>query len=154
MDNTTVDKMVSWVETSEPALIAKGSEKFEQGKARGIYGTSTVDYTIMIYVIGDKEKHLYLISCVECGLSGTSETSTVLRRHALMKQSKVMYTMLDYSNFNIPHTLEAQAAVFKALLTLDKTITVPDEQPKAIKWCRKASLNQSARSRKKTQDVG
>lgn len=59
MEDLTHTEMSLWLANTTPALIAEGSEKFEQGKARAIYGTDKIDYTIMSYVIGDLQKHLY-----------------------------------------------------------------------------------------------
>lgn len=142
MEEKTVSEMSSWVYEQTPALIAKGSEKFEQGKARSIYGTGMIDYTIMTYVIGRIEKHLYLIEGVECGLSGTAETSSILKRLALMRREQTMCTMLDYANFNLQHTLEAQALVFSALKRILSTLTVPADLLLAVDWCEAACMNQ------------
>lgn len=81
-------------------------------------------------------------SGVECGISGASETITVLKRHALMRETGLMCTMMDYANCNLQHTLEAQAAVFKALSILVSDLKAPPDFVHAIEWCRLACLNQ------------
>lgn len=69
METLTADIMTGWLD-SEPKLVARGSEKFDHNKARAIYGTDPIDYTIMSYAIMDMDKHFYVLPGVECGLSG------------------------------------------------------------------------------------
>lgn len=80
METLTADIMTGWLD-SEPKLVARGSEKFEHNKARAIYGTDPIDYTIMSYAIMDMEKHFYVLPGVECGLSGMAATATMLSFH-------------------------------------------------------------------------
>lgn len=51
----TPDEMVAWMDRT-PIMMAVASEKFAMGKARAIYGTSTVDYSIASYALSGVKK--------------------------------------------------------------------------------------------------
>lgn len=87
--------MTGWL-NSEPKLVARGSEIFLHNKARAIYGTEPIDYTIMSYAFLDMEIHFFVLLGVTCGLSGMAETAVMLRRLELIKHDGVLGIMFDY----------------------------------------------------------
>lgn len=127
---------------SEPAILASASEKFEQSKSRAIYGTMPVDYAIMAYVILPLENKFHNIDGVESSLRGLDEIACVYRRIHHISKPGVEGTMIDYSDFNYQHTLEAQSAIFASVTKRLQEIGVGDDVIKASEWCRKACLNQ------------
>nr|QUS52824.1 RNA-directed RNA polymerase [Mute swan feces associated toti-like virus 3] len=141
-DSVTTSEMLRWPE-SHPALEATGSEKYEMGKARAIYGSKPVDYAVMAYVIMPLERRLFTIDGIEMGLTGFSEVACAQRRLLLTAHPWLECTMLDYADFNMQHTLRAQAIVFRALSRLfRKYHSRNPDLLKCSEWCAAACLNQ------------
>lgn len=134
-------EMYGWID-SEPRIEATGSEKFESGKARAIYGTKPRDYAIMTYVLRKIELILHRMDGIEAGLRGFDEVATVVRRVGLVQQDGVECTMLDYADFNIQHTPAAQTLLFDVLAEeLEENGAHPDVI-KAARWCALGLSNQ------------
>lgn len=126
----------------EPIIMAKASEKFELGKSRSIYGTAVKDYVVMSYVLFYVETKLPKLSDVEVGTSGFAEIVNMVKRLYAVSQPGVEATMIDFSDFNLQHTLEAQSMVFRVLAqTLGRRQVHPD-LIRACHWCADALLNQ------------
>nr|QUS52816.1 RNA-directed RNA polymerase [Mute swan feces associated toti-like virus 1] len=141
-DSITTSEMMKWL-YSAPIIQAKGSEKYEMGKARPIYGTQPLDYAIMAYVIQPIEARMSRIEGVEQGLTGFDEMAAMKRRAVLVDDPYVECTMVDYADFNFQHTPRAQAEVFRALLILLKeTGHSETDLLTATKWCADALENQ------------
>lgn len=134
-------EMLTWIE-SEPIIRAVASEKFEMGKARAIYGTHPVDYSIMSFCISEIERKFYRIVGVEGGLAGLDEVAGVIRRCRIAQGEGVECTMIDYADFNYQHTLAVQALVFEALAQRFALVGANPDYVKAADWCAKALLNQ------------
>lgn len=139
----SVDKaeMLSWPE-SEPKIDAVGSEKFEMGKSRAIYGTKPIDYAIMSYVIASSERKLWRIDGVESGLSGLDEVMCIVRRSHVASKPDIECTMIDYADFNYQHTLAAQSEIFRAMSRRLRCIGAEGDIIKCSDWCADALLNQ------------
>lgn len=145
-EQTSSKLMESWLD-SEPIIRATGSEKFESGKSRAIYGTQPVDYAIMAYVIGTLEKKLHRIMGIDTGLHGLDEVASLTLRVKLFKAAmkRIHGTMIDYADFNYQHTLQAQSLVFEVLAERLEEIGAESDVIKAAHWCAKALLNQWVR---------
>nr|UUV42252.1 MAG: putative RNA dependent RNA polymerase [Hattula totivirus 2] len=137
----TKEEMVGWLD-SEPEIVASASEKFEMGKARAIYGTQPIDYSISSYVLDNIESRMYNVEGVESGLVGQDFIATMIRRCAAVEQPGTECTMIDYADFNYQHTLEAQHAVFEALSEAMRRKNYHPDKIKACDWTAKAMLNQ------------
>lgn len=140
-EHITSAEIIAWLDT-EPKIQAVASEKFEQSKARAIYGTKCIDYTIMTYVINKIEPNLHNIEGVEGGLSGMDEIRAIFRRADICAEYDAECSMLDYADFNRQHTLEAQACVFEELTKILERYSKHKDVIKASRWCAQALLNQ------------
>lgn len=140
-ETVTCADMLKWLD-STPRIEAVASEKFEMGKARAIYGTKPIEYSITSYVLDNLEDVMYKIPGIENGLLGRDCLASVLRRKIIAQTPGSESTMLDYADFNYQHTLEAQSAVFAALArVLSETNSHPDKV-RAAKWVAEGLLNQ------------
>lgn len=144
MEQVPIPEMIAWLDT-EPKLMASTSDKFEMGKARSLYPTDVVDQCIVGYVIGGLERRFHNIDGIESGLVGIDEVRTILRRCQKASEEGVECTMLDYADFNIQHTLQAQAKVFERLRDRMMAIGAEPDAVKACEWARVAHLNQYAK---------
>lgn len=144
MEYLTAETIISWLdEEVEPAIIGSASEKNENGKARAIYGTDIKGYTIMSYVLSIFEPEMHRVPDLNEGESGYDEIVNMKKRAAATNTSGMYTAMADYQDFNIQHTLEAQAAVFESFENcLLKRGGCEPSLMKAIIWCKKAMLNQ------------
>lgn len=140
-ETLTTEDILPWID-SEPKIEAVASEKFEQSKARAIYGTKPIDYTIMTYVIGKIEPKLARVDGVECGLTSVDEMRCLIRRSKVIQRAQLECSMLDYADFNRQHTMEAQALVFECLSEKLRMMNVHPDVIKASDWCAKAMMNQ------------
>lgn len=141
METIPIKDMVTWID-KEPEIIAIASEKFEMGKARAIYGTEVEDQCLMSYLLNILEPRLHLVDNIECGLVGKKEVLSIIRRMNIVARDKEECTMLDYSDFNLQHTLAIQSLVFKCIKkelikrnAHQDSITIAD-------WCQRAMMNQ------------
>jgi hypothetical protein len=144
-ETITGAEMSKWLGEEEPKIQASASDKFENGKARAIYGTDIIDYSITSYLINDVEKKLSKIDGIENGLRGGDEVASIYRRKRISSERRVEATMLDYKDFNLQHTLQAQAEVFLALKRKLERENSHSDQIKAAEWLAQASLNQWAK---------
>lgn len=140
-ESITKEEMLAWLD-SEPAVYATGSEKMEPGKKRAIYGSNPLDYSIHDYVIRRVEGLLSNIEGLESGLTGVDYVTSMIRRLHAVQQPGVEGTMIDYTDFNYQHTLEAQATVFQALGELYEFHQYHPDMIKACEWTRRSFLNQ------------
>ncbi|APG76020.1 hypothetical protein [Hubei toti-like virus 9] len=138
------EDILKWLD-SEPKVVANASEKFEAGNARAIYGTKNVDYFIMAYVIEDLERSFYNVDGILSGLTGEDEIRMVLKRKRIVSEDGIECTAIDFKDFNLQHTLEAQSAVFDTLGKRLRDIDAHEDAIKACDWCTQALLNQYVR---------
>lgn len=143
-ENIADEEMDAWLD-EEPRIDSVASEKFEQSKARAIYGTAPLDYAIMAYVIKGIEPQLHRVQGVEAGLSGVDEVRAILRRSIIAKTPGIEATMVDYADFNLQHTIEAQQLLFEVLAVRYKAVSAHPDYIRASEWCAKALGNQWVR---------
>lgn len=144
-ETLSTSEIAAWL-YEEPVIKAVASEKLEMGKSRAIYGTLPPDYTIMSYVIEPLEKVLYNVKGVESGVRGFLEVLSIAKRRQLVNKGKMECSMIDYTDFNIQHTLEAQSIVFEAIgMVLSRDKHTPIDVLTACEWCRRACLNQKCK---------
>lgn len=141
-ESISIEEMVKWLDT-EPIMKAVASEKFEQSKARAIYGTKPIDYAITAFAMMQAESNLHRVDGLEGGLVGSDEMRSILRRVALFeKDPDTEGLMIDYADFNIQHTLDSQACVFRAMKRRLLFLNVKGDIIKALDWCIGSCLNQ------------
>lgn len=140
-ESLTKEEMIDWLEV-EPVMQATASEKFEMGKARAIYGTQPLDYSISAYVLDGIESRMHRVIGVENGLTDQDFIATIIRRCAAVERAGTECTMLDYVDFNYQHTLEAQAAVFDELASALGRRGYHQDKVQACRWVAKAMMNQ------------
>ncbi|UUV42273.1 MAG: putative RNA dependent RNA polymerase [Ilomantsi totivirus 1] len=143
-ESLTSKEMIDWLE-SEPKTEAVASEKYESGKARAIYGTKPIDYAIASYVLLEIEPRMNVIEGIEAGLTGIDVLSGLMHRKLVAQERGTECSMIDYADFNIQHTLEAQACVFEVVAELFEYANAHPDKVKAAKWTAKAMLNQWCR---------
>lgn len=137
-------EMIDWL-NSEPKTVAVASEKYEMGKARAIYGTKPIDYTISAYVLNEIEPRMNLVEGIEAGLTGVDVISRSFHRKKVAQTANTECSMIDYADFNYQHTLEAQAAVFYAVADLFESVNAHSDKVTAARWTADALLNQWCR---------
>lgn len=140
-ENLTKEEMVAWLD-KEPIMEAVGSEKYEMGKARAIYGTKPIDYTISAYVLNEIEPRINVIDGIEAGLTGVDVLTGLFNRRNRAREVGVECSMIDYADFNYQHTLEAQAVVFEAVAELFRHVNAHPDKARAADWTAKALRNQ------------
>lgn len=143
-ESITKEEMCDWLK-SDPAIYATGSEKMEPGKKRAIYGSNPIDYSIHDYVVRRVEGMLCNIEGLESGLVGVDYVTSMVRRLHAVQEAGVEGTMIDYTDFNYQHTLEAQSVVFAALLKLYKFHNYHPDLVEACDWSRRSFMNQHVR---------
>lgn len=122
-----------------PAEIARASEKFENGKARAIYGVDPIHYTINTYATKGFEERLHNIPGLEKGASGLRAVQLEMNRASITADPEIECSMLDYADFNRHHTPEAQAMIFDAFAQVGERVGVHPDWVKANKWVAQAT---------------
>lgn len=143
-EQLTTSEMVAWLD-SPPEIRATGSEKMEPGKKRAIYGSDPKDYSIHDYVIRTVEGSLNRIDGIESGLMGLDAIASMVRRIHQVKGPDMEGTMIDYTDFNYQHTLDAQVAVFSVLAELFEARGYHPDMIKACKWTAESFQHQYVR---------
>ncbi|UUV42237.1 MAG: putative RNA dependent RNA polymerase [Hanko totivirus 9] len=140
-EGVSTTEMLSWIK-EEPKISAVGSEKFEMGKGRAIYGTKPPDYVITSYSIADVEEAMFRVEGIESGLLGLDVTNAMFQKYAAVKSERKECTMVDYADFNYQHTLRAQSVVFEALAKRLEQLDYHPDKVEAALWVSKGLLNQ------------
>lgn len=141
-EHLTTEEMTAWLD-SEPRVVATASEKYEMSKARAIYGTQPIAYSIASYVLDGIEDRFHNVDGVESGLVDLDYVVAIARRlQNVRKDKRTECTMIDYSNFNYQHTLQAQSLVFELLADSPELIRYQPDKVRACRWVRDALLNQ------------
>lgn len=143
-ESTTAEEMIAWLKRI-PAIYAVGSEKNETGKARSIYGTDVESYTILSYLMEGIENKLNNVEGLESGLTGIMNLMAINKRMTESTRWGNHFTMVDYADFNLQHTLDAQYAMFDAMAIVLKEVGAHEDKIAAAVWAANASLNQWAR---------
>lgn len=140
-EKTTAKDMNDWLD-SEPIIQAVASEKYEPGKPRAIYGASPKSYMILTYLTKDIENRLNLVEGFEDGLNELQEIEALINRMKAVAAPSVHTTMVDYADFNLQHTLEAQYLMFDVIYELMIERGFHPDMIKAADWARKSMKNQ------------
>lgn len=143
-EQITCKEMLTWLKTT-PEIIAIGSEKYEIARARAIYGTTTPSYTIITYAIQKMEQNINIQDGLESALTGLPELAAIMKRVNVCGEPGTYSTMVDYADFNLQHTLEAQHAMFKAVAQVWGERNAHPDMVEAAMWAAEACLNQKAR---------
>lgn len=127
----------------EPATIGTASNKFENGKARAIYGTGVVDYTVYSFVLSNLESRMDRVEWVEEGESGFEVMQSMQKRLQAVQTAGVRCSMGDYKDFNLQHSMASQAAIYEVLLDIITAANCTSESYiRAVAWCADAAKNQ------------
>lgn len=124
-----------------PVECAHASEKYENGKARAIYGVEPMHYVINTYATKGFEEKLHLIEGLEKGASGAEQARFEAIRAHITSDSTMECSMLDYADFNRHHTPEAQALIFEVFAYLGELRGARREWIHANRWVAKAKRN-------------
>lgn len=118
----------------EPFEHAIASDKWENGKARAIYGVHIIHYIINTYCTYGLEERFHAVEGLEKGLRGIKEFAGMNKRADICVKKQDECSMLDYADFNIQHTPRAQAAIFKCLAQLGIQRGYAPDWIKANNW--------------------
>lgn len=140
-EQTPRSEIISWLD-SKPELAARGSEKMESGKSRAIFGTAPRDQTIVTYLIRPLEPGMARVKEFVNGHYGLQEVADIARRLSEVADGTVECSMLDYADFNIQHTLQAQRLLFAVVARLVGRYANADLN-KAARWVRDAQMCQT-----------
>lgn len=135
------EEMLEWL-TSEPIIRAVASEKYEIGKPRAIYGASPQSFMILTYLTKDIEAALNSVEGFEDGLNDIQEIEALLTRMKAVAVPGVHTTMVDYADFNLQHTLDAQYMMFDVIQESMTKYNYHPDMILAAEWAKNAMLNQ------------
>lgn len=128
----------------KPKEVAHASEKYENGKARAIYGVEPMHYVINTYATKGLEERLNMVPGFEKGASGLHAVGLEARRVAITRDSSQECCMLDYADFNRHHTPRVQALLFEVLARVGRERGACHDWVKANMWVAKAKRNMAA----------
>lgn len=139
-ENVPTAEIVSWLQ-SVPIMQASASEKFELGKSRAIYGTQPKDFLIMTYVLDILENAVEELPGVQHRNTMPHSMARIHHRLTTLSTTAPYALMLDYSNFNIQHTLDIQAQIFRCIARTAIQMHWPASYVQAATWCANSILN-------------
>lgn len=131
---TTYAEVRAAMAEAVPREYAKGSEKYENGKSRAIYGVEPLHYVINTYATKGLEERLLNVPGLEKGVTGINAVALELHRAQLTADPRIHCTMLDFADFNRHHTPEAQATIFTALAERGEEVGAARDWVKANRW--------------------
>ncbi|ADK12922.1 RNA-directed RNA polymerase, partial [Spissistilus festinus virus 1] len=135
---TPLSSVLEALALSQPREVAHASEKYENGKARAIYGVEPMHYVINTYATKGFEERLHLLPGLEKGASGSQACALEVRRALITRDPDLECTMLDYADFNRHHTPEAQSLLFDVFARLGKTKGAHPDWVAANLWVARA----------------
>lgn len=141
-EHTPYPKIQGHLNKATPAEKAVASEKYENGKARAIYGVDPYHYVLNTYVTQGMEEALHKIPGFEKGAQGAAELYYQAKKALSSADPDLECTMLDYADFNIQHTLYAQHLMFEVILEKGQAAGACKDWVDAAKWISQAKLNQ------------
>lgn len=125
----------------KPIEMASASEKFENGKARALYGVEPIHYIINTYATRGLEGRLKRVEGCEKGSSVYELFFNEKRRTKITARPEIECTMFDYADFNVQHTPEAQAMIFELIADYGEAKGFNPDWVKANRWVAKAKFN-------------
>lgn len=143
-EGTSLAQVRACLEESNPREVAHASEKYENGKARAIYGVEPMHYVINTYATKGFEERLHLIPGLEKGASGAQACALEQTRANITADTGVECSMLDYADFNRHHTPEAQSAIFEVFARLGERVGADADWIAANRWVANAKRNMYA----------
>lgn len=138
---TPVSSIYAALNEPRPKEVAKGSEKYENGKARAIYGVEPLHYTINTYATKGLEERLVRVPGLEKGASALNAAALEFHRTRITQDSAQHCTMLDFADFNRHHTPRAQAIIFESLAERGEEIGASRDWIRANKWTARSKDN-------------
>lgn len=130
---------------TKPIEAAVASEKFENGKGRALYGVEQKHYMHSTYATKGLEERLWLVDGLEKGMSGAAQLQGELKRANITANRQQHCMMVDYADFNIQHTMQAQAIIFEELASLGRQRGAAYDWIAANQWIARAKYNMWAR---------
>lgn len=143
-ENITVKDVEDVLHSKTAIELAHTSEKYENGKARAIYGVEPMHYVINTYATKGFEEKLHLIPGLEKGSTGAGQAHQEHMRAWITESNDMECTMLDYADFNRHHTPKAQAILFDVFASLGKKKGAHPDWILANKWVAKSKFNMQA----------
>lgn len=140
-ETITLDKYIAHIKSLPPKEETVGSEKFENGKGRSIYGTKADHYMISSYATRGFEENLQVVEGLEKGMTGAAIWGAEAKRARISGDSTHHLTMLDYSDFNIQHTPEAQSILYEVCADIGESRGAPTDWIWAHRWLAKSKYN-------------
>lgn len=137
-ESITLDQVKKVMYDQLPTEVAHASEKYENGKARAIYGVDPMHYVINTYATKGFEEKLHNIPGLEKGATGAEQASLEYRRAHITSDPNIECSMLDYADFNRHHTPEAQALLFEVFAELGAERGASRDWVKANHWVAKS----------------
>ena len=98
----------------EPMLLATGSEKWENGKSRSIYGCDFVSYFIISHVLRHIEGKLDELESCDYGQTTWDQLRWILDKADYSSTTRDNF-MMDFRNFNRQHSLQAQSMIWQSI---------------------------------------
>lgn len=144
-ETITAQELVSYLDNAAPLEAATASEKFENGKSRAIYGVDPWHYSINTYATSGMEERLHQVPGLEKGATGLKESAFAYKRMVATSDPFVECTMLDYADFNIQHTIESQAILFREMRRAGERLGACNDWIKAVTWLERAKYNMTVK---------
>lgn len=141
-ENHDIEHLRNYMTSQRPMELATASEKFENGKSRAIYGVAPEHYVINTYVTHGMEERLHKVDGLEKGASGLAELVYIAKRLSISADKTQECTMLDYADFNIHHTPQAQKILFDCIRQAGADKGASKDWLNATQWLVDAKLNQ------------
>lgn len=143
-ESTSLAQVIEELYVGKPKEVAHASEKYENGKARAIYGVEPMHYVINTYATKGFEERLHMIDGLEKGAAGPLAAALEQRRALQSGDKDVECTMLDYADFNRHHTPRAQAVLFEVFAALGKRVGANPDWIRANYWVAEAKRDMRA----------
>lgn len=141
LESTPTQTIVNALYYKSPAEMATASEKFENGKARAIYGVEPLHYCINTYATKGLEERLNQVRGLEKGLSGIKGYAAEINRAKLSGRADIHCTMLDWADFNIHHTPLVQSMLFGIIADVGAKRGAHKDWVRANLWVARAKMN-------------
>nr|QKN88741.1 MAG: RNA-dependent RNA polymerase [Totiviridae sp.] len=143
-ESLTLDAVRSALAEPNVSEIAHASEKYENGKARAIYGVEPMHYVINTYATKGFEERLHLVPGLEKGASGAKACALEQKRAQITANDQIECSMLDYADFNRHHSPEAQSILFKVFASLGRRVGADPDWVAANEWVAASKLRMKA----------
>lgn len=144
-ENMPIDKLHQALYHRHPREESHASEKFENGKARAIYGVDPFHYVINTYATKGFEEKLHTLRGLEKGASGLVLSQQEHMRARITEDPNIQCDMLDYADFNRHHTPEVQAMLFNTFAELGEKVGACKDWVAANKWVADSKSNMRVR---------